>query len=458
MGIAAIVIWFASSGPKPAVAKVNAPQTNNAASANQGATPNTPLTALAPTPAAVTSPLPETAPVTTGQGADFADEKMGFRVTFPAPPTDYEPASVSKDDNIAAQFQRDMLKSMKEKGQLQMVQATSGKRTYLASAMALPLVGVTANQYFDRLESNIGALHPGFELDGKSTRGNFDGHPYCDLKLKDGTTQKVLRMMPANGFVYGLIVEGPGVTPADGDVSRFFASLKLSKPQQPERSSPNVAEAKGAEPNIAANTPAADPPTTTPEPPATDPAPAPKTRTEPAAPPEPEVPLGPPFPGKKTQFTVRFPEGAATKAVDTLKAFADAKKRNETKNRWNDDKALYESFSAEKGGRTYLVTAWRDRELTGNDANNAQLRRMRDLLHDQLDRTRPTIVNSELAKKVDGRSLYTRRYRRDGKLIVYQEIRAGAFCCVLQVQCPSEVDERTDRLIWAFFNSLEVTP
>jgi hypothetical protein len=67
-------------------------------------------------------------------------------------------------------------------------------------------------------------------------------------------------------------------------------------------------------------------------------------------------------------------------------------------------------------------------------------------------------VNSDLAKKVDGRSLYTRRYRRDGQLICYQEIREGTFSCVLQVQCPSEVDERTDPLIWAFFNSLEVTP
>jgi hypothetical protein len=463
VGIVTIVIWLASGDRKPVVAQSTPKQpAGNPANAKPAqlreavAASNSPDTANSAPTAVPGNPTTEGSSsqgqgLLAGQWSEFADEKMGLRLSFPAPPADDDPKPETPDDSISAQFQRDMLKSMKEKGQLRMMRATKGPRSYLASAMALPLSGMSAAQYFDRIEANIGALHPGFEIVGQSARGEVDGHSYCELKLKNGTIQKVVRMIPANDVVYGLMVEGAGVAPADGDVRRFFASLKLSKPQLPSRPAPQVAT------KTPANATAPDSERT---PSANDPATTPKAQAEPTVSPlQPAVPLGPPFEGKKSQFTICFPEGATVKTIDTFKAFTDAKRRNETKNRWNDDKAFYESFTAEREGRTYLITAWRDRELKGNDANNAQLRRIRDLLSDQLKGgARPSIVNSDLAKKVDGRSIYTRRYRRDGLLFVYQEVREGAFSCVLQVECPSEVDERTDPLIWAFFNSLQVTP
>jgi hypothetical protein len=449
--VVAIGIWMASSGGQSTAAK---PQPPSPAVTAPVSTPVA-TTPAADSSATVSPPPAVNAKTSTPQAAaepwvDFADEKMGFQVSFPAQPADDEPVAEKNDDSISAAFQRDMLKSMKQKGELRMVRAAANQRVYYAQATALPIFGMSVDQYFDRMESSIGALHPGFELVGKSTRGTHEGNRYCDLKLQQGDKQKLVRMIPANGVIYGLIVEGSGLTATDGDVSRFFASLKLSPPKLPERTAVVPAKPPGEA------LPSANAATSTPSP---QPDNKPATASDKPSAPEPAVPLGPPFAGKITKFTISFPEGATVKTVDTFKAFEDAKRRNETKKRWADDQALHESFTAELDGRTYLITAWRDRKLSGHDANNAQLRRINDLLTDQLKgASRPSIVNSERAKKVPGRSLYTRRYRRDGQLFAYQEIREGAFSCVVQVKAPTEVDERTDPLIWAFFNSLVVTP
>ncbi|WP_254507961.1 hypothetical protein [Anatilimnocola floriformis] len=466
IGIVVVALWLASSGGQAKQSKLA--QGNPAHSVTPAESPLPPGPPVA-TP--VTTPPTESTPAVSESPAvaanepsqaansvapagwiDFADEAMGFRVAFPSQPSDDETATPDdKDDDLAASFKRDMLKSLKEKGALRMLRATHQQRVYSAQATRLPLVGMSPDQYFDRLEMSISTMHPGFELVGKSQRGKQDGHRYCDFKLQQTTdpkdSQKLVRMIPASGIIYGVVVEGKKVEPTDQDVSRFFTSLKLSAPK------------KESAVTVIAN----PDPTNDKQPnPEGDPA-APANPKRPTRAPEKTIelppPLGPPFAGKKTDFTICFPEKATVKTVDTFKAISDAKRRNETKNRWLDDKAFYESLTAEVGGRTYLITAWRDRKLTGNDATNAQLRRIKDLLADQVKgNSRPSIVNSDLAKKVSGRSLYTRRYRADDKLIVYQEVREGTFSCVVQVESPRDVDERTDPQIWAFFNSLEVSP
>ena len=456
-----VIIWLVSSGKpkKPQLAQANpavAPTDGSIPPPTPPAAipaPQTPQEnyspSVPPTPATTNPPAntPEAAPA---GWIDFSDEAMGFSVAFPAPPGEDEVAADEKDDSVTASFKRDMLKSMKEKGNLRMVRATHQQRTYYAQATRLPLVGMSPDQYFDRMEMSIGALHPGFELVGKSQRGKHDGHRYSDFKLQQGDTQKIVRMIPAYGVVYGVVVEGKKVEATDNDVARFFTSLKLTAPKKAEPA-PSAVIAKNDPPSNGEPT---DP--TEPTPPTNSKRPA-RPTPQPAAPVELPEPLGPPFAGKKTDFTICFPEKATVKTIDTFKAIEDAKRRNEVKGRWADDKVVFETLTAEIGGRTFMITAWRDRKLTGNDATNAQLRRIKDLLADQVKGNRPSIVNSDLLKKVPARSLYTRRYRADDKLIVYQEIREGTFACVVQVESPKDTDEKTDPQIWAFFNSLEVS-
>jgi hypothetical protein len=92
----------------------------------------------------------------------------------------------------------------------------------------------------------------------------------------------------------------------------------------------------------------------------------------------------------------------------------------------------------------------------------AQLARFKVMIADTDSKSRPQPAASPAKIKEPGRPDVTRhvysRWRKlnTGRRVVYQEIRAGEFSFLLQVEGPPDMDVRDDELAWGFFKSLEL--